>query len=60
MEFTTEDFVRAQALWLALETFPDDALQELVDGEEVAIRALRGYAQAILHRRRMAEGAESN
>lgn len=60
MDLTAEDRLRAQALWLALETFPDEGLRQLADGDEEPIRALRAYATAILRRRRMAGSADSN
>lgn len=60
MDYSTSDYVRAQALWLALETFPDDALGELADGEEQAVQTLMEYAKAILRHRRMASNAKDN
>jgi hypothetical protein len=52
--------VQAQALFLALETFPTDALESLSRGDEAAVDVLKTYAEAVVKRRHMASGADNN
>jgi hypothetical protein len=59
-DFGKPGVVQGQALFRALETFPTTALEELACGNEDALEVMKIYAKAVVRRRRITKGADSN